>query len=73
MAEFLLLRADLNQQALAQVAGAYPGGIEFLYEFDRVGDQGQGRLRRKQGLSPSFWPSGNWRRAAASSSSLADR
>ena len=39
MAELVLLRCNLNRQALAQVARAHAGGIEMLHQIDGAPNQ----------------------------------
>jgi beta-glucosidase-like glycosyl hydrolase len=69
---FLLLSRNLNQQALAQIPGAHPGGIKMLHQVDGAAHQVQ-RLRRIRlphcvaVARPADWQRG------ASSSSLAAR
>ncbi len=41
MGEFLTLRGDLDQQALAKVMGTHAGGIEVLHQVEAPPDQFQ--------------------------------
>ena len=75
MAELVLLRRDLDQQALAQIARAHAGRVEMLHQVDAAPHQLERRGDSAASRAPAA-PSGSREsgsKAAASSSSLAAR
>ena len=74
MAELVLLGGNLDQQALAQIAGAHAGRVEMLHQVDAAAHQLERRgmvLDRRPPAALSS--SSDCSKAAASSSSLAAR
>ena len=76
MVKLVLLRCDLYQQALAQIARAHAGRVELLHQFDAAAQQFKRRcrFRRSFPLADSrFQHRRELLNAAASSSSLPAR